>query len=694
MFTDYPQQRQYGAYISARVSSDDMPTVRCEIYIPGYGRDNSGLAAIRPGDVYALEAEFTLQAEDSYSAVRGTYLVGYAVDDLEYMHHSASALYIPRIIAHAMGESINRVFPMGYAPFMRALLIGDQYDLSRDTKLYNELGYSGITHIVSVSGMHVSFLISMVSLFVRDKRKLAMFGIPVLLLFCGMVGFSPPVTRAVVMQIFVLMAPLFRRRSDGVTSVFAALLLLLLINPYSAANIGLQLSFLSTLGLVAFTSRLNRRLNRALNSLSDRHKFLANSHVNAAMKTLIANLATTVGALIFTLPLLAYYFGYVSIIAPVTNLVTLFAASAAFCVGLVASLLGLVSQMLGVAAAGVAVVPSWWVLTAAKLLARVPFAAVFVSNGFMIAWFVYFYAIFGVTAAMRVRLRQMLYPVCAALCMFCLSLVLTAATARRGTELTVINVEQGQCLAVTDGAETALIDCGSLTANAAQSAERFLQSRGTTDISLMILTHFHFDHAGAVTELFERHRVTALVIPAPPPAGVDPLADEIIALAIRRKIDIIYIVKETRLTLAGTTLTLYPPNRDGIDETAVGNELCLSILVSRGDWDALVTGDMGSQDEDYLVSNYDLPDIEVFVAGHHGSKYASSDELLDALTPEVAVISVGARNTFGHPAPETLARFAERGIAVYRTDLNGNITLRAVPGISISEGSANNSSED
>ena len=95
-----------------------------------------------------------------------------------------------------------------------------------------------------------------------------------------------------------------------------------------------------------------------------------------------------------------------------------------------------------------------------------------------------------------------------------------------------------------------------------------------------------------------------------------------------------------------------------------------------GDFDALITGDMNSAVEHRLVKYGDLPDIELLVVGHHGSKYSTSEELLLATRPELAVISTGY-NTYGHPAPETLERLAAAGCGIYRTDWSGTVTVTA-----------------
>ena len=130
-----------------------------------------------------------------------------------------------------------------------------------------------------------------------------------------------------------------------------------------------------------------------------------------------------------------------------------------------------------------------------------------------------------------------------------------------------------------------------------------------------------------------------------------------------------FVTSEERLDFGRGTLTVFPPVGDAGD-----NERGLSLLASAGDKDFLITGDMDAATEAKLLAAYDLPDLEGLVAGHHGSKYAASQALLDALTPETACISVGS-NSYGHPADETLLRLARQGCAIYRTDLHGTVRL-------------------
>jgi competence protein ComEC len=106
------------------------------------------------------------------------------------------------------------------------------------------------------------------------------------------------------------------------------------------------------------------------------------------------------------------------------------------------------------------------------------------------------------------------------------------------------------------------------------------------------------------------------------------------------------------------------------------NENSLCVLFDTKNCDILVTGDRDGFGESLLLRNASIPDVDVLVAGHHGSKNATCEELLSAVRPEIVCISAGRNNTFGHPAPELLERLENFGCTVYRTDLQGDIIIR------------------
>ena len=105
------------------------------------------------------------------------------------------------------------------------------------------------------------------------------------------------------------------------------------------------------------------------------------------------------------------------------------------------------------------------------------------------------------------------------------------------------------------------------------------------------------------------------------------------------------------------------------------DNLGLSVLCDVGEIQILVTGDIDKGEEHLLLKAYDIPDVDILIAGHHGSKYSTSEELLATVKPEIVIISVG-KNSYGHPADETLKRITQCGAVIYRTDLYGTVKLK------------------
>jgi len=633
-------------------------------------------AAIALVAVRRTRAQFVLVLIGFVTGVAYTILFATLIPQIPYTVSKTFAHIInaPSAIANAISAAIERIFPSRLSPFLRALTVGDTKDLTRDRAAYTALSISGLAHIASISGMHVTYLMAMLRFFVRGRRARIFVILPTLVVFMMMTGFSPPICRAVIMAVFVFVAPLFRRRTDSVTSIMTALLLILLFDPTAIRSISLQLSFLSTLGIVLITPRIKKPLDSFAarrKVLQYRVEFLKNPPLLSAVRVLTSSLASTIGALIFSTPLIAYYFGYIAILSPISNILTLWASAAAFIGAIAAAAVSMIFAPLGAIIAAIATLPTDFVLLVARVISKVPFAAIYVDNVYVLSWLAYVYIVFAVYFLLqksrgRERLRGLIFPTCGTAAMLCVALLLTAFTPRIGLTLTAVDVGQGQSIVVADGSATAVIDCGG-NYSAASHTAAFLQTSADEVVELLILTHFHSDHAGGIIELMTRVHVETLVIPE----SAEPLAEPILAYAAATGTQIVTVREPMSITFGTSQISLYPPY--GVDD----NEACLTILITNGTWDALITGDMPDKTELLLIENVDLPDIEVLIAGHHGSRYASSEDLLDVVTPELAIISVGANNTYGHPAEDTLARFESRGIRVLRTDLHGTVTVRA-----------------
>ena len=624
-----------------------------------------------PGDKLYTRAKLTLaeekQKDDNfYYSSRGVWLIASARTPIrtEKTEHRRFR-YAPVYANHALRESCEAIFPQDAAVLMEALLLGEKSGLSYEQK--NDLSVAGIYHAVAVSGMHVSILLGMLLLLCGSRKKLAAaIGLPMIVFFVLMTGAPASAVRAGVMQCLLLLAPLLGRENDMPTSLCAALALLLLENPWSMLNVGLQLSFISTAGIMLFAGPIYRLFaggKRITNCL--RKKTFGSRLVQA----MLVAASTSFAATAFSMPLAAWQFEVVSLIAPLTNMLCLWTVTILFSAGMVLCVLGLICAPLML---GPAWLLSWlcrYVLLIVRLFAGIPYAALYFEDFYSIALGVFVYLAVLIFAIRPQIIRHAAVPVStAAALVICLSLAALDYRLPAFT-FTALDVGQGQCLIFHADGKTTVIDCGGTAVESGEIAARYLQSRGEFRVENLVLTHFDADHVNGAEQLLRRERVQRLYIPDFPDSN--GLYEAILCAAEARGTEACFVREDIQIPDSGAELTVFAPNPG-----KNSNETGLCVLASAEKYDILVTGDLPEQAEYRMMSTHTLPDLELLVAGHHGAKTSTSSALLEATLPETVLISVGADNRFGHPAQETTDRILASGAELYRTDQCGTVTIR------------------
>ena len=659
---DWPEATERGAKVTIRLHG--LLGAKA-VY---YGDDD--LLSLRPGDALSGTAWWNDVAaigdgDLRQFSSRGVYALLYDRDTLTVQPAPDMPLgYAPQYAAKALCDKLAQLWDdPSVLGFLTAELTGDKSLLPESD--YVAMQETGLAHIFAVSGLHCAFLVTLLSLLIppTHRRTLCAVASAVLVFYMLLTGLSPSVARACVMQLFLLSAPLFRRGSDPLTSLAAALTVILLVNPYAVGSVSLQLSFAVTLGMVLLSGRLYKSFTGWYRG--------RNRAVRAALSFLAANLAATLGALVFTAPLTAYYFNILSLVAPLAGLLAVPAAGYAFMSAFVSALLGFVWTPLGHLAGYVPLLLVKYILWAAHLLLAVPYHAVYFTNVYLRVWLLYVYAAFLGCAVTPDGKRK--YALASALTVLTLAacLWLNSRWQQYGAfRAAVLDVGQGESVALCSGSEAALVDCGSSNSyvDAGSVAADALQSAGIRRLSAMIVTHYHADHTNGLTEVLTRLPVDTLYLPdIEDEYGV---RDRLVSLAAHQGADVVFVTEPTRIALGEAVLTVYPP----LLTTGDLNEQGLTALATAGDFDLLITGDMAGQTEQLLAQTYPLPDVEVLVVSHHGSRYSSDESFLRAITPDNAVISVGD-NRYGHPAEETLRRLQAVGATVWRTDQQGSIRI-------------------
>ena len=511
------------------------------------------------------------------------------------------------------------------------------------------------------------------------KKRTLLLTVPLLLFYVLMTGASASVIRASVMLLLIQLAPIVKRENDPLTTLSAAALWILGTNPWSLAGLSFQLSFAAMTGIILFSGPMYESLSKSRPwvlvkdwvGIKRGPLFLA-GRLTKLCKRLssgcLAILCATVGALLLTTPIVALQFGRFSTYTLLSNLLTLWAIPLCFAGALLTSLTGLLYPPAGRLLGGLAAWPVRYVLWVSHWISGLPAAVMPISSPYVIAFlaFVYLVAVL-VIAARRKRFGMPLLCVLTALCasaaVFCLD-----ASAGRLT-IAVLDVGQGQCVFLRSKGYTAMIDCGGTQGDPVGdlAAEKVKQG-GSAKLDALILSHYDQDHVNGVPELLRQIRVDTVYLPD---VSFEPETRAELEQAIAGSgARIVYVTEDCSIQAGEGSLTVFAPV-----STYDSNAASLAVLFSSPEYGMLMTGDLDRYSEYDLLLSHSLPRVNLLVAGHHGSGGSTSEELLEAILPEAVAISVG-KNSYGHPAQETLDRIAKIRAAVYRTDQNGEIVIR------------------
>ncbi len=645
---DYSRETAYGLALDGSTKLNGK-SYRVAAYL-------DGTDGFSPGDTIEGDFRLSLTTDEgenpsSYYPGKGIFLRAYQKGEITRRAGERNLSNLPARLRYGIGQMLDRFLSGDCAAFARALLLGDTSKLSY--ALDTRLKVTGIRHVAAVSGLHISIFFAIVCTMTFRKRYLtAALGLPLLVLFAAVAGFTPSVNRACIMCGLMVLAQLFSREYDGPTALAFSALVLLVQNPYVISSVSFQLSVASVAGIFAVAPGIQGYFTRFLpKGKSRKSRFL---------QAAASGVSVSLSSQVFTLPLCAYYFGAVSLVGILTNLLVLWIIGPIFWGLIVLCLCGSFSPWLAGIVGFLVSVPIRYVLLVVRLLAACPLAAVYTKSPYIVAWLVLVYLLLGLFLLAGKR-RPGLYACC---CTLGLCAALIAAWWEPLTSdmsFTMLDVGQGQCLLLRSGSQVYVVDCGgdSDTKTADIAAETLL-SRGFSHVDGLILTHLDRDHAGAAENFLSRIRTGFVILPNTAetldvPAGTES----------------VYASQELSIGGEKGILRIFPPVY-----AADHNEMSLCVLFDTEKCDILITGDRSSFGERSLLRNAEIPEADILVAGHHGAKSSTCQELLEAIRPEIVCISAGEGNPYGHPAPELLKRLTDFGCAVYRTDQNGTITIR------------------
>ncbi|MBI5464491.1 MAG: DNA internalization-related competence protein ComEC/Rec2 [Ignavibacteriales bacterium] len=568
-------------------------------------------------------------------------------------------------------RTLEDLHPQEAASFLKGIVLGYRADLSADVK--QSFIDTGTIHILAVSGSNVAVValifIATLGFFRLSKRLTTVLAIGGLVVYMLITGSSPSVERATIMAIVIIAGALFERTSDIYNSLSVAALALLVFNTNTLFDVGFQLSFAAVLSIVYFYPKLERLITLIP------ERFEEIKAVDLGLKLFAVSLAAQLG----TLPFTAYYFGRVSAVSLLANLIVVPLAGLNTFIGFAELLFYPFSMWLAHTFAFVNDVLIDFLLRFVQIAASVPHAVVEVANPSLSSTAMYYVAVVGLFGLFKERTAKwvVLSFLLAANLLVYVPLCSASGTALR---LTTIDVGQGDGLLVEfPNGRAVLLDAGPLSTGF-DAGQRFvvplLKKKGIDRLEALIVSHPHSDHIGGMKHVLAHVKVGRFLYSES--QGESALSHETIALAESLGCKLEQVAYGTTVVVDSMCRLYVLHPRLPEDSTRNLNNASLVIRLQYGNTSALLVGDSEAEVEEKLDRRYKpMLSADILKAGHHGSKTSSSEEFIDAVRPKMVLISVGEKNKFKHPSPIVLERFKVRGVDIHRTDREGAIVVES-----------------
>ena len=596
-------------------------------------------------------------------------------ENIERIGQERSIYYQILAIKKTLEHQSDVNFSKDVSDLLKGVVFGEK-NINED--LARRFQDAGVTHVLSVSGLHVGYVFLALSLLLMairiNKRYWMLFLTPALLFYVALTGFAPPVIRAAIMLLCVTAGQGLHRERDALNQLCLAGLVILVIWPAQLFQAGFQLSMGAVLGIVLFYAPLLYAY--------EKHRNKKRVHYKIKPGPVVQGLVLTFCATVGTLPILLYNFKSFTLISFFSNLLVVPLIGVFLLIGMgflvIISIVPFAAPALSVPVTflgesiivvldGIndlgAVANFLWVNRGGLSLAE---TGLFLLLVFMISG--YFYLRQPYVRRTVVSLALVLVLIVMATPLFPKNLVVT-----------VLDVGQGDSILIeTPGGLTYLVDGGGyLFERSNRVSDRVLYpalySKNIHELDAIFLTHNHVDHSQGVEELiFDGYPVKNLFM------SVQTNNDQL----LNQQLVPVSLLKKGSVIEGSDGVTISVHNPEGqispkADEEQ--NNASLVMTVSYKNTNLLLCGDIEAEVEKQLVAELQAlsteRDFQIIKIPHHGSKTSSTREFIQAIDPEMAVISVGANNSFDHPSDEVMDRLNEEVITALRTDQQGAVEI-------------------
>lgn len=606
--------------------------------------------------------------------------------------------FSPDIYLHrlnlAISEKYKKILGDKNAGSLSAMVLGDKRGLDEEIKeLYQE---NSISHLLSISGLHISLLGGAVFLFLR--RLKVSFSFPlitssiILIIYGAFTGFSVSTSRAIVMMSVLFISFVIGKSYDLPSGLALAALILIVMNHRVIYQSGFLLSFFAVIGIFYIMPEL-----LYIFKVDIYHK----RGIIKGLHLLLASIISSISILLATLPIVLNNFYEVSLTGILLNIIVIPLMSLVVITGLLGGFVALVSETVGSFILGI----THYILNLYTLFCRLGDRLTFLrliigkpDKWQIVLYYLLLVIVFYFLALKRrenkLRSLKNNLPegyntskriVVTGLMTFTSFLII--AYKPREFSINMLDIGQGDCFVVNDGNNDIYIsDCGSTTVQNVGKTRLlpFLKSKGWGKVDTIFISHMDKDHVNGVNDLLKCAEITIGRIIISASYKSDKLncaeLEELKELAKMRDIKLFYMKKGDEIVGKDISFRcIYPTGEEDIKDQ---NEASIVMRMDYKGLSMLFTGDIAGSTEEKIIegSDEDILDCDILKVCHHGSKNSSTDDFLKKVSPKLYLISCGLMNRYGHPHRDALSRMTEEGGRILRTDHMGGTQIKLADG--------------
>ena len=611
-------------------------------------------------------------------------------------------LQISNKISLKIKEKINSLMKEESSSIISGILLGDKSEIEEE--IQERFKISNISHILAVSGMHVSYIILGIDLLLKSsmgKRKTKFITIILLIMYMLITGLSPSVVRASVMGIIVTGAGIIHRKNDIWTSIAISLFLILVYNPFLISNIGLQFSYLGTIGIIVFHKNVLKAL-KSIKIKNRKWKYRFNRKVILISNKIKEILAVTISAQLAIFPLMIYHFNLFGTYFLLSNLLISVIIGPIIILSVFIVILSFIFYPLAIISSFILELLIQILITISNV-SELPFSKIYfptlnittiILYYIFIIIFNYIYTLYNSKKLTntQIRMRNLIallkYKIIinkkkyVKVVLVCILLLVVYTYIPKKLNIYFVDVGQGDStFIVTPRNKTILIDGGGSSSTEYDVGEStllpYILDRGYTKIDYIFISHFDQDHVGGILTILQELKVGRVIISK---QGEDSENyQKFLKIVKENKIEVAIVKKGNRIKIENDLyFDILWPEDELIKENILNNNSTVMKMCYK-DFSILFTGDIEEIAEKKILETYKGKEkqlaTDILKVAHHGSKTSTIEEFLNVIKPNMALIGVGKDNNFGHPSEVIINRLIDFGTKIYRTDTDGEISI-------------------